>query len=521
MEEKEKQDNKNQKYYPLFIGLMLIIIICVKFFFSLNLSKGVSIFMDSDPFLYLLKAREIVAGNFEQMKTHSLGWSVILAPFFALFKGTNNFEYMPLQISISLIFSLLTVPLFFLVSKIFLKDTIALLASAIYGLSPHLIENSLLGLTEPSFIFICLLSFLLINHRTKTSLSLSFLLAGVALWIRANGLAIFVALLIIALFIFKMKKREVILASLCFILLFLPYVIQRYIQFGSVFDYGSVSKYFNYDYRTVWTENFPRLSWQEFFASRDLKSIYNFFIISGVAKFLRHLKLLLSPLVIFLMPWGTWLAYKRKSLPLKGLAFFLIVNFLLVSVMYPAQGNVRHIYFLYPFLIILALISLDEITFIKQSKFLLPILLFMGVFFSSFINAQSYFFHKPLSQSNTLDTLQEGQYLATHLKGKIAGDPGYIQALVPNIQYLKNTDNAILSNGELTFSGIYGENLKKFLAVAKKYNFNLIYVMEKNSFTFLDDVYKNEEQYKDQLAKVYDSRQFNLKTVKSKVFEIH
>ncbi len=517
-----EEKTRRPKYYSIFIGLMLTLIIGLKFLYSLNLFQEMSVFINSDSLTYLVKAREIVQGNFEQMKTHAIGWPIILAPFFSLFKYNNNFEYMPLQISLSIIFSLLTVPLVFLIGRFFLKETTAILATTIYALSPHLIMNSIVGLTVPAFIFFCLLSFFLIlKNKNPLCLHLAFLSAGIAFWIRTNGLAIFFALLLISLFVLKIKKRQVALASLNFLILFIIYCLQRYFQFGAVFDYGSVSKYFNLDYKTVWVENFPGLSLTHYLKDFGPEGIINFFLL-GIKKMLNHFRLLLFPTISFLLPLGIWLTYAKRKLPaFVSLVTFLSINLLLVFIIYPSQGNIRHIYFSLPFFAILALLPLDELKMAEKSKFIFPSLLFIGVLLTTFINTQNYFFYKSQNPPGYMsDMVAEGQFLANTLKGKIAGEPEHLEVFMPDIYYVKNSDNGAMSNGTLTFSNIYAQNLDDFLKDAKKYHFNLVYVREKNASSFFDDVYKNEESYHSKLTKIYDSKQLGLKIFKSKVFAI-
>ncbi len=511
----EQNNQKLHLSHFLWVGFFLVVIILVKIFLSLHLFKEVSVFVNSDALLYLTKAREILAGNWWQIKTHAMGWPVILAPFFWFLKGTQNFEYMALQQSVSLIFSLLSVPIFFLLSKKFLKDASALLATTLFALSPHLIENSISGLTETSFIFVCLLSFLLFLNQKPFSFYLAFLLAGAAVWIRTNGLAIIVAYLVVAIFIYKKNRKEIFGAILCFLVFFLPYLIERYHQFGSIFDYGAVSRYLHFDYRTVWAENTSRISFPQFIQN-DFKEIF-LFLLGGLRKFLNHLRLLLSPLVVFLLFPGIWLLIKKRTQNLKSLAVLFLINLALIAVIYPAYGNVRHVLILYPFLIILALLFLDEIPSLNQSKFLASLLI-ISLLFSAFITARMYFFYNPVSSTGVLEIITEGQYLAKNLKGKIVGDAGHIQVFMPDIHCLKENDNAVLSNGQLTFSSLYAEDLTGYIAAAKKYGFNLLYVKDKNIFSFLDDVYNNENKYTRQLKKIYDTQQAGLKNIKGKVF---
>lgn len=505
------------KFHPIFISFFLIVIILIKFFYSQHLAIDVSPFTGSDPFCYLLKAREILAGDFEQMKTHSMGWSVFLAPFFYFWKMPENFQYMPLQMALSILFSIFSAPLFYLLAKKYLNNLVALMATAVFALSPLMIENSLQGLTEPAFMFVSFLSFILLLKKTGLSLCLSFLLVGAALWLRANGLFFFLAYFLIALLILKMNKKQVALAVVCFLILFIPYVAQRYNQFGAVFDYGSVSKYLHQDYRTVWVENYPAITIGEFLRDNGFAGTISF-LFKGIKKLITHFRVILYPITILLLPLGLWQAVKKRTPEVTALLLFCLITFAPLFFFYPAQGNMRHLFPLLPFLIIIAFLGIND--FFENKKFLAALFL-IGVIFTNVVNIQFYFFYqKPLSAAHAPDQIQEGQYLAKILKGKLAEDASSTPVFTPNIHYLKPTNNAIYSNGELAFSGIYATNLKDYISEAKKYNFTHIYLREKNAYPFFDDVYLNEKNYDKILTKVYDAQDFNIKT-NAKVFKIN
>ncbi len=508
-------NNKWQKYFPVLTGFFLLTIILIKFFYTQHLLMNVSPFMGSDPFGYLLKSREILTGDWSQMKTHAMGWSIIMAPFFYFWNMSENFQYMPLQMTLSIIFSLLSVPLFYLLAKKYLSEIMALAATSVYALSPLMIENSLLGLTEPAFMSISFLAFMLLLKKNRLGIILAFFLSGVAFWLRTNGLFFFIAYFLIAWLIFKIPKKDIVLGIIFFLILFIPYVVQRSIQFGSVFNYGSVSRYFHNDYRTVWAENYPTITLSQFWQENGLAGSVAF-LLKGLKKLITHFRVILYPLTMMLLPLGLWQVYKKRKPEIVALILFCLITFAPLFLFYPAQGNMRHLYFLLPFLIILAFYGLNEFL----NKKIIQSLLLIGIIFTCVVYIQFFFFYqKPLNAANAPEQAQEGQYLVHIIKGKIAEDASSMQVFTPHIKYIKNTNNATYSNGEISFSYIWATDFTTYLNEAKKYNFTHIFVRKKNAYSFLDEVYENSTKYDKLLTKVYDSEEFGLNT-KAKVFKI-
>ena len=82
------------------------------------------------------------------------GWPSFVALFFSLFSLEDVFSYMQLQRFISIILSVLTIiPIYYLCKKFFTKEY-ALLGVTFFAFEPRLIQNSLLGITEPLFILL-------------------------------------------------------------------------------------------------------------------------------------------------------------------------------------------------------------------------------------------------------------------------------------------------------------------------------------------------------------------------------
>ena len=94
------------------------------------------------------------------------GWPVFLSYFFSIFNSQNFLEFTYLQRSLTIIISVLTIiPVYFLCKR-FVNKKIAVIGAALFILDPRIIINSLLGITEPTYILLGTISlFLFLSKR--------------------------------------------------------------------------------------------------------------------------------------------------------------------------------------------------------------------------------------------------------------------------------------------------------------------------------------------------------------------
>ena len=123
-------------------------------------------------------------------------WGAYSLGFF-IFQFDTVFEYMTLQRVISISLSLLTViPIYFLCNKFFEKKY-SILGAMIFAFEPRIIQNSLLGITEPLFILLVTISLVFFFSEQKIINYISFALVALATIVRVEGLFLFVPLFIL------------------------------------------------------------------------------------------------------------------------------------------------------------------------------------------------------------------------------------------------------------------------------------------------------------------------------------
>ena len=92
--------------------------------------------------------------NVNPLGTNNL-WPTFLSLFFSMLDSNNYLDFMFMQRNLSIFFSVLTaIPIYFLARRFFRKE-IALIAPLFFIFEPRIVENSMLGITEPMFVFFC------------------------------------------------------------------------------------------------------------------------------------------------------------------------------------------------------------------------------------------------------------------------------------------------------------------------------------------------------------------------------
>ena len=136
--------------------------------------------VSSDALGYLLMSISYTNDDYSQISYRGSGWPLFVSMFYQ-FLDTNKFEiYSNLIRIVSLGISTLTIPLMFLVSRKFFNQRYSLVCASLFAFEPHLNRNAGLGLSEPIFIAVVLLSFLFILNKNSKLIIPSLLFSGLA-----------------------------------------------------------------------------------------------------------------------------------------------------------------------------------------------------------------------------------------------------------------------------------------------------------------------------------------------------
>ena len=221
------------KYVILLLALILVISLGFKLIVS-----DFSIPVNSDNLDYTLFAIAHTNGDFSQSSHRGMGWSMFTSIFFGFIDSDNLLDYSVTIKSLSIIVGLSTIPVIYLIGRKFFDQRYSLFAAGLFAFEPHLNYNSTLGLTEPIFILAVVGSFYFILNQNTRLFLISSILAGVAYWIKINGLWVFIVISIIY-FVIKKKSWKLVatygIGLGIFLLIISPVLYERNNEFGDPF----------------------------------------------------------------------------------------------------------------------------------------------------------------------------------------------------------------------------------------------------------------------------------------------
>ena len=319
---------------------------------------------------YFLYAADIIAlGNLPNswMPTNN-GWPIFLSFWFSIIKLDDPLGYMQVQKILAVIISTTTViPIYYICSK-FVKQKYAFIASALFVLDPRIILNSLIGATDPLYIFLGATSLLLLLKNDRKFVLISFGLASFCTIVRGEGIFFFFAITIIYLIRNKITKESIItiLPSIgLFFMILLPMMMFRIDAVGTdgIFIRTATS--------LVETSSVTN--------EQDYSRIFQSFEI-----FFKYLGWVMIPNFIFFVPYGIIQYFKNRKKENNFVIIFFVIMILpnLYAYSVPALDT-RYLYFLFPIFCLLSGLAIQRyFSKIKNQNYIL-VGIFAAILFSS------------------------------------------------------------------------------------------------------------------------------------------
>jgi len=138
------------------LGIIGLVGFLIRFFYF---PEGIPITLDGA--LYFWYANDLsISGAFPDRYSPGLGlnvnngWPTFLSVFFYFFNSENFLDYMDLQRHITIIISVTTIIPVYILCRKFCGNALSLFGATLFVFQPRIIENSLLGITEPLFILL-------------------------------------------------------------------------------------------------------------------------------------------------------------------------------------------------------------------------------------------------------------------------------------------------------------------------------------------------------------------------------
>jgi len=438
------------------------------------------------------------------------GWPIFLSLFFKIFQFDSALEYMDLQRTLSITISVATIiPMYFLCRRFF-SPLLSLMGCALFGFTPQIIQNSLLGITEPLYICLITTSIFLFLSKKSRIVYCSFWIIALASIVRYEGIILLIPFSIMFFLKFQHKRRYIlkyIFVIAIFILILLPIAYMRTETIDND-GFSNVIKGPQYIVGASLSHNDPLV-----FLSNS--------IIDGITGILKNIGWSLIPYFIILIPFGIIKLFRNIDYNKKMI--IVVSIFLLIPAFYAYSREFqdsRYIFVMYP---IFSLISLYLIEFFMSktnSTKRVCVIIIGVVIFSSilFIN-----FQLP-DYDDERESLEIAQYIYYNTNG--------VNDFYPETKYLNfvKYDAAnnfpILSKDFDTVNIVYGEeynsaeSVLEYLEISKDKNLTHIVTNGENAKPeILNKIFFNEDDYP-YLKKVFDSKEQGYQ-YDMKIFEIN
>ena len=524
--EKELEDNIKIKFYVnkieeklnFFIEnwiLSLIIIGVVSFLFRMLFFDS-SILIKQDAVAYFWHANDIAfLKEIIPIYHNNNGWSMFLSFFFSMFHYENFLEYSILQQLISVSVSVLTIIPIYYLGKRFFEKSFALMVVILFTFEPHLIQNSLLGLTEPLFIFLITSTLALFLTSHKKWIFISFSMVGLCTIVRTEGIVLLPILIIMLIVRFRKEKmfvKDLIISILAFsIVLGSIMIVNLQISQDDGFSGRIIGM-------TVGSIN----------VSDGTEELFNNLEKADVV-FVKRIGQSLIPYFGIFVPFGIFLVLKNRKeknnlLIILATIVFLIVAFRIFFIAY----DLRYIFSIYPLLCIISVFTIRHIGDNIEFKRIFLIGIIGAILLLSW-----FFLYSNTEYDYQKEVIQFANYMVSNVKvsNNFYPESGYIYGVWASsnlkfpilssdaeytgpdlLDYVKGTNFVYLAKS--------ANSVEEYIELARDQNLShLVIDNNEKRQSYFRDIFYYEEKYP-YLIKEFDSAKEGYRYYNVKVFKI-
>jgi len=452
-----------------------------------------------------------VLGNLpENYSVAKPGWSIFLAGLFSIFNFEDTQSYMQLQNITSLVISTLIIfPLYFL-SRIFFERKYSLIVVCLFALEPRLIQNSLLGTTEPLYLLCLVTSLFLFLKNNDKLIYLSFVITGLATIIRPEGMFLFFGMLLVLIFRFRKERKSIIkyfIAGFLFFIVITPIAIHN-----EEIDPGS--SIFSRVLITADLFFTPQNNSEVNSGEQLINNSPGFSFMTGISNFSKFLGWSMIPMFIILLPIGFILFFRNLSYEKLTLIVITIITAIPAFYAYSySMLDIRYLYLLFPLFCIFSVLPIKIfVEKIKNTNKIIPgtimIIICVSVIFYNIELDSQHDKEALLVAERIVDTTtMVNTYYPESIFIKSLDLPQSWQDLKKFYKNSERTNGDLLENLPHKINGINPDRfdtLKSFILEYDKQISHIITDSMDNRPEFLKDVFQNEEKYP-YLIKEWDS----------------
>ena len=537
------------------VVICLIVISSISVGFKLSHVDFNNPLISEDTYVYVLGAFSIINGDFSQPDRKALGWSILISPFYLFTESPDLLDYLNITRILSIAISTITIIPMYILARRFFDEKYSLVASCLFAFEPHLNYNSGLGLSEPIFILgIILSSIFILQKNHNWYFYLSFLLAGIVWWTRFNGLVMVVILSIVFFVVYKPSSKNFLKYLLCiglFVIIVSPILIQRFDQFGDPLYFAVNDNFFMGDPYANYAVNSKDVEYSagNYIQDNGIISFVERFGLTGLYELTSNLVKMLFPYLIILVPFGILFslrAFAQDKDYIKSIWILLLINLGSLIMVFSIWADIRLIYHVFPFLMILSTIVIQRIvkhglsTFQfseKQKNFFLVgvigvVIILSGTFTlridepDKLLDQERIEFSKILTQKFNGKILASGDVLRLLTYTQLQDSPHLFKEFKTSTYdfVIGRESNLFASGNMLEHIILYAKSLDELIEIGKEYDLKYIAINKEQPkadwYGYLTNLYDEGENYPF-LTKVLDTEKIGFKKFKIKVFEIN
>ena len=449
------------------------------------------------------------------------GWPVFLSLFFSIFDSQNFLEFTYLQRFLTISISVLTVIPVYLLCNRFVDKKFAILGAAFFVFDPRIIINSLLGITEPSYILLGTLSLFLFLSKRFTIILMSFIILALFTMIRYEGFLILIPFLLIFFIRFRKDRKifqKIFLVTGIFFITIAPMSFASYVATG---DDGIISPVFGGGFTYVLThviEGIPDIDDPIYGENIEEDRVLTF-ITLGIINTLKFFGWILIPTFVLFVPIGFFLLFQNRDYKMITIISFGATMLIPAFYLY-GRGieETRYLYIIFPIFCLMSSLAIKKISNKFKRENLIIILIISSILISSLI----FLDYKKMDYEYE----RESYLIAKDIEKMAGGINHWSQWKYIPVSQIENNwpiiplpkETSYNQSFEMKRADVKGYlTLINYIEDSKDKGITHIVVDGKQQQEFLNDIFYNEKEFP-YLIKEYDSRdkgyQYHVKVYK-------